>query len=837
MKIPIPANEMARLEALERYEILDTPPEEGFDDLTLLASYVCRTPIAVITLVDEHRQWYKSARGISVTETPREHGFCSHAILDTDVMEVPDTLADERFRTNPSVIGEPRIRFYAGAPLVTEDGLALGTLCVADRAPRSLDIEQRGLLTALARQVVSRMAERRKLVDLTRALVERDHARGELDQFFELSLDLLCVADHEYNFKHVNPGWEKTLGYTRGELLAKPYLDFVHPDDLEATLEAASSLRAGSDVISFENRYRCGDGSYKWLSWNTAVSVESGLVYAVARDITERKRAEEALRRYARDLEQAKRAEEENARRLTQLVDELDQAKRFAEDATRAKSEFLANMSHEIRTPMNAIIGMTELTLQSDLDEEQRDHLITVKDSAEALLELLDDILDFSKIEARKLDIDRVPFSLRDTVGATVKILEMRAHEKGLDLSSSIDAAVPDHLLGDPRRIRQILVNLIGNALKFTEQGWVKLDVSCVSAALDEVELHFTVVDSGIGIPESKQQMVFEAFTQANQAMARRYGGTGLGLTISAHLASMMGGRIWLESAPGKGSAFHFTLRFGRATDEAVSGKRTESVQAPRPRGGLNVLLAEDNAVNRELVERLLAKQGYTVESVSTGQQALDALESPGRFDLVLMDVQMPGMSGLQATELIREREARSGAHIPVIALTAYAMNEDRDMCFEAGMDAYVSKPIRFEELLDALEGLAARFSIERRSEVSTFDENDAPVLEFDELLAGVRGDRGLLQELIQLFKEDSHEMLETMGDAIRGREARKLATSAHAFIGALGNFASKRALDLARELERRARAGDLEDASSLLQTLVHETKSLERALDEAMKD
>ncbi|HXV59229.1 MAG TPA: response regulator [Vicinamibacteria bacterium] len=837
MKIPVPANEMARLEALGRYQILDTPPEEGFDDLTLLASYVCRTPIAVITLVDEQRQWYKSARGIALTETPREHGFCSHAILDTDVMEVPDTLADERFRTNPSVIAEPRIRFYAGAPLVTADGLALGTLCVADRAPRSLDSEQRGLLTALARQVVSRMEERRKLVDLTRALVERDHARGELDQFFELSLDLLCVADHEYNFKHVNPAWEKTLGYSRGELLAKPYLDFVHPDDLEATVEAASSLRAGSDVISFENRYRCGDGSYKWLSWNTAVSVESGLVYAVARDITERKRAEEALRRYARDLEQAKRAEEENARRLTQLVDELDQAKRFAEDATRAKSEFLANMSHEIRTPMNAIIGMTELTLQSDLDEEQRDHLITVKDSAEALLELLDDILDFSKIEARKLAIDYVPFSLRDTVGATVKILEMRAREKGLDLSSNIDAAVPDHLLGDPRRLRQILVNLIGNALKFTEEGWVKLDVKSVSVALDEVELHFIVADSGIGIPESKQQMVFEAFAQANQAMARKYGGTGLGLAISAHLASMMAGRIWLESVPGQGSAFHFTLRFGRATDEEVSGKRTESAKAPRPRGGLNILLAEDNAVNRELVERLLAKQGYTVESVSTGQEALDALETPGRFDLVLMDVQMPGMSGLQATELIRDREARSGAHIPVIALTAYAMNEDRDMCFDAGMDAYVSKPIRFEELLDTMEGLAARFSIERRSEVSPIEKNDAPVLEIEELLAGVRGDRGLLQELIQLFKEDSHEMLETMGDAIRGREARKLATSAHAFIGALGNFASKRALDLARELERRARTGDLDDASSLLQTLVHETKSLERALDEAMKD
>jgi PAS domain S-box-containing protein len=832
MKAPLPADEPERLQALESYRILDTPPEQSFDDLTLLASHIANVPVALVTLVDEARQWFKSAVGTPVRETPREHAFCAWAILGKDVMIVPDALEDERFATNPLVRSEPGIRFYAGAPLLTEDGHALGTLCLADRRPRTLTSEQVELLRALARQAVSRLEERKKLTALTRAMTERDLAQEELDRFFDLSGDMLCVADFDYHFTRVNPAWERTLGYSREELLQRPYLEFVHPEDAAPTLKAAAGLGSGTDVLGFENRYRCRDGSYKWLSWTASTAMEEKRIYAAARDITERKEAEQELRRYARDLELAKKAEEENASRLKQLVDELDLAKRQAEDATRAKSEFLANMSHEIRTPMNAIIGMTEIALSSQLTPGQRDYLTRAKDAAEELLELLDDILDISKIEARKLEIDAIPFSLRRTVGATVKILEMRASEKGLSLSARIGDDVPDPLVGDPKRLRQILVNLLGNAVKFTERGEVVLEVVRESISGDEAVLEFTVIDTGVGVPEDKREKIFEAFTQADPSIARRYGGTGLGLAICSQLASMMHGRIWLESTPGGGATFHFTARFGRTSHEAVERLGdTSPLMGPRKRRrGFHLLLVEDNVVNRELVRHFAESAGHRLETVKTGAEALEALQAPGRYDLVLMDVRLPDQSGIDVTIELREKEKTTGAHIPIVALTAHAMKEDRVRCLEAGMDDYVAKPVRPELLLAAIERVASRFGIDPRGDPD--GEAPVPVLDEQALLLGLRGDAKLLTELLELFREDSRIMLADMEEAIDDRDAGRLASTAHAFIGSLGNFAARRAFAKARELERSSRAGDLEAARARLRELADETTRLEQALD-----
>ena len=405
--------------------------------------------------------------------------------------------------------------------------------------------------------------------------------------------------------------------------------------------------------------------------------------------------------------------EDEVSQRIAELRSvnrELIDAKNRAEEGSRAKSEFLANMSHEIRTPMNGILGMTELALETDLTSEQTEYLSTVKSSADALLTIINDILDFSKIEAGKLDLELIAFELHECVGETIRLLSLRSAQKGVALRYEIHPDVPPKVVGDPIRLRQVLINLVGNAIKFTEQGSVLLNISRQALEGESALLEFAVHDTGMGIPYEKQKSIFEAFSQADGSMTRRFGGTGLGLTISSRLVAMMGGRISVESHPGEGSCFRFTVRV-TPTDEPVVQKIEahpvhDTNRARASHRSSNVLLAEDNPVNQRLVLRILERQGHRVTLAVNGREAVEAVKR-AEFDIILMDVQMPQMTGYEATEAIRSCERQSGRHIPIVAMTAHAMKGDREKCLASGMDSYISKPVSAKDLLETLETLS----------------------------------------------------------------------------------------------------------------------------------
>lgn len=850
---------------------------------------------------------------------------------------VPDSERDATMKLVGRIMGNGESVTGFETKRLTKDGRVLDVRLSASRYQDFIG-HPAGMLVIL-----------RNVTERKKAEEETKRVKSLLNSIIE-NLPTAVFLKNADDFKYVlwNKASEQLYGYSSEDVLGRSPYDLFPTSEADAyigqdreTMVRGTLLEIPEQLVSTRQK-----GTRTFHTKKLPIFDEDGnpkFLLAISEDITERKEAEEALIR----------------------------AREAAEQASKAKSEFLANMSHEIRTPINGIMGMTELAFNTELTPEQHEYLDAVRISADSLLKLINDILDFSKIEAGKLELIEVEFSLRDALSDTMTMMAVQAHKKELELVYHVSPEVPDAVIGDPGRLRQILVNLVGNAIKFTERGEVVLGVRLGLESKDEVHLRFTVSDTGIGIAPEKREKIFREFEQADGSTSRKYGGTGLGLAISSRFCELMGGKIWVESELGKGSAFHFTARLGlqkesaprpvsedlanlkglsvlvvddnetnrrileqiltywgmnptvvdggsaalrameHACEKAVafpiiltdcmmpemdgfqlverinreprfsastivmltsSGERGDAArclklgvaayllkpvkqtellfaisrvlkgprtdQAPpalitrhsirESKRRLSILLAEDNAVNQKLATKMLERMGHTVTVAGDGVKALQVLEKE-RFDLVLMDVQMPEMDGLEATRTQRRREKATGTHIPIIAMTAYAMKGDKEKCLESGMDGYISKPISAQELYEIIEQVLS--APEKEPEKLTIRARTVGTLNKKAILERVGGDIDLFKEIVGLFLDSCPVLLTEIREAFQQGNPESVERAAHTLKGSVSNFGAESAVAAALTLERMGRSKDLSEAKQAIMDLETEIDRVSQEL------
>ncbi len=715
-------------------------------------------------------------------------------------------------------------------------------ICCADGAIKWVQSQGRGFFNAEGKLlwldgIITDITERRQIEDSIRK------AKDGWERTFDSAPDLLCLMDDQYTITRMNHTMANTLGIKREDAIGKKCYTCIHHADKAPDSCPHRQMMADGKEHQAEIK---DDTLNKWLLVSVApLRNEQGDTIGaihVAHDITERKQAEEALRQSKNELEKAYRKLQESFELETKLAVQ-------AQSASAAKSQFVANISHEIRTPLNGIIGICELLLETKMTKAQLDYAKIININAEALLNIINATLDFAKIEAGKMGFEHINFNLGNILDDIVGVLSVNAAKKKLQLSSTIESNVPHNLNGDPGRLRQILINLIGNAIKFTQAGEITVKVTLAQAKAGQPVLRFTVRDTGIGIPSDKTHLLFNAFCQVDASMARKFGGTGLGLAISKGLVEQMGGTIGVESVPGQGSTFWFIVPFltqppeaqqtvsQPESDTAPAEKTDRHAQQPeqvQPEQRLRILVAEDNMANQMIILGILKKMGHTAVAVADGNEAVKALETIP-YDLVLMDIQMPEMDGFEAATIIRNLQSAVLDHnIPILALTANTMEVDREKRLAAGMNGHILKPVNTKSIANAIAQIISTKLIKT---VKTESKITSPhVFDFNTFSERLSGDQALMREVANVFMAETPKSLCALESAIRNQTKDEAVRLAHTIKGSAANLGGDQLRAVAFRIEKACTASDWRDAQALMPRINKQYEFLEQAIRDLVK-
>lgn len=766
--------DIQRLQDLMDLKILDTPPEDYLDELAELTSMICQPPAALITFIDDKRQWYKAKFGVEATEVPIEETICQCAIVQNDILEFEDARDAEQLADNPNVHKENGVRFYAGINLYSENGHAIGTLCTFDIVPQKLNDFQKESLRIIAKQImfhINKAHENETLKNELESLLNdkiafaekqlkvQEQAYNNLYNAIEKS-NAVIEFNPDGKIITVNDTFLNIFNYKREELLGEKNTIFLDEEDTLNNQVFWESLRSGKYQSGKFKRLN-KEGKIIWIqaSYSPVFDHDGDLVKItkIAQDITAEVMKQESI----------------------------TEAKELADELNVQKDTFIANMSHELRTPLNAIIGFSELLLHDEKDKLKNQYLTAIKSASDSLLYLVNDILDLSKIESGNIEYDNSVFQIHQIVEDVFNVLSLKAQQKGIDFKFFFSNDVPKHIFGDKNRLIQVLNNLLNNAIKFTNSGKVQLLVELnVTEKTDQ--LKFTITDTGIGIPKNKLENIFSRFTQAESSTSRVYGGTGLGLNISKLIVENQGGEIGVSSTVNVGSEFWFTLPFvASEIEEIINFASEEDINL----ASAKILVCEDNELNQLLLKSIFKSTQLEVTYAENGLVALDVLKEM-TFDLIVMDLQMPFLDGYETTKIIRKE---LNLDVPIIALTAHSLVKEKEKCLQIGINDYLSKPFKSDELLLKISNL--------------IHKKDKPIFNLSGLEEYIGTDPDLKRQMIELFLNSSRKDVEALNENISNSNFKEAAQKVHKLKTSIGILNSD--LELAHTFESELNKGE----------------------------